>query len=315
MIGTRGTRAPAPVRVRCSVCVRACSPCRTSHRRSRPRRRERRPRRTSACSSRTPSGTDLPTHRGVAGGGGARRAIEALGPRAPSRCPPAPNTWRSPARRSSPGLIEGHSHLFLHPYNETVWTTRCSRSRSGFAWPRRSRMRRRRCAPASPLFATSAPGCARLRRAVEARHRSGIVPGPRMLVVTRAIVATGSYGPRARTTRSTRRRERKRRAGPRRSPASSGSQVGHGADWVKVYADYGWGPGGQNLPTFSQDELRVLVETARRRPAARWSRMRTPQRACGAPRLPGSSPRRAEAMVTPEASAARKLACLRRARR
>ena len=23
-----------------------------------------------------------------------------------------------------PGLIEGHSHLFLHPYNETSWNTR-----------------------------------------------------------------------------------------------------------------------------------------------------------------------------------------------
>ncbi|HVT38899.1 MAG TPA: amidohydrolase family protein, partial [Gemmatimonadaceae bacterium] len=40
-------------------------------------------------------------------------------------------------------------------------------------------------------------------------------------------------------------------------------QIGRGADWIKVYADYRWGPNGQAMPTFSEAELRAMVETAR----------------------------------------------------
>jgi imidazolonepropionase-like amidohydrolase len=98
-----------------------------------------------------------------------------------------------------------------------------------------------------------------LRRAIE----QGIVPGPRLLVVTRAIVATGSYGP-----------SRSQYAfdppqGAEEADGEDGiarlvrSQVGRGADWIKVYADFGWGPGGEVRPTFTQGELTRLVETAR----------------------------------------------------
>jgi imidazolonepropionase-like amidohydrolase len=37
-------------------------------------------------------------------------------------------------------------------------------------------------------------------------------------------------------------------------------QAGAGADWIKVYADYGRGPGGKQVPTFSVEELKALVE-------------------------------------------------------
>ena len=37
---------------------------------------------------------------------------------------------------------------------------------------------------------------------------------------------------------------------------------GGGADWVKVYADYRWGQNGTAQPTFSEAELRTLVEVA-----------------------------------------------------
>jgi len=83
-----------------------------------------------------------------------------------------------------------------------------------------------------------------------------------MLVATRAIVATGSYGPKgfALDWRP-----------PQGAEEADGDtlvrvvrdQIGHGADWVKVYADYRWGPAGQAMPTFSIDELRTIVETAR----------------------------------------------------
>ena len=40
-------------------------------------------------------------------------------------------------------------------------------------------------------------------------------------------------------------------------------QIGHGADWIKIYADYRWGDHGQAAPTFSLEELKLMVETAK----------------------------------------------------
>jgi imidazolonepropionase-like amidohydrolase len=40
------------------------------------------------------------------------------------------------------------------------------------------------------------------------------------------------------------------------------TQIGKGADWVKLYADYRWGAGGAAHPTFTLDELKLAVEIA-----------------------------------------------------
>ena len=83
-----------------------------------------------------------------------------------------------------------------------------------------------------------------------------------MLVVTRAIVATGSYGPKGFSLQW---------HVPQGAEEADGEtlvrvvrdQIGHGADWIKVYADYRWGPQGEALPTFSVEELRLITATAR----------------------------------------------------
>jgi imidazolonepropionase-like amidohydrolase len=93
-----------------------------------------------------------------------------------------------------------------------------------------------------------------LKKAIE----QGIVPGPRMIVVTRAIVATGSYGPKLSTDLDL----------PQGAEEASGideivratrRQIGKGADWVKLYADYRWGTGEPSRPTFSQEEMAAAV--------------------------------------------------------
>jgi len=91
--------------------------------------------------------------------------------------------------------------------------------------------------------------------------RQGIIPGPRMLVAGPAIVATGSYGPRVLAPEF---------PSPRGAQEADGAelarvvreQIGGGADWVKLYADYRWGPTGAAQPTFTADELRLAVEVA-----------------------------------------------------
>jgi imidazolonepropionase-like amidohydrolase len=163
-----------------------------------------------------------------------------------------------------PGLIEGHSHLFLHPYSETLWDDQVLKEPLGL------RMARAVAHAAATLRAgvttvrdLGTEGAldydVQLKRAIE----QGLVPGPRIIATTRAIVATGSYAPR---------RSNYAFDPPQGAEEADGtdgivrvvrSQVGHGADWIKVYADYRWGPSGQTLPTFTQEELRVLVETAR----------------------------------------------------
>ncbi len=40
------------------------------------------------------------------------------------------------------------------------------------------------------------------------------------------------------------------------------SQAARGADWIKLYADYRTGPGGEVRPTFSEAELQAAVEAA-----------------------------------------------------
>src|SRR5204863_7137916 len=89
----------------------------------------------------------------------------------------------------------------------------------------------------------------------------GIVPGPRMIIVTRAIVATGSYGPKLSTDLDL----------PQGAQEASGvdeivrvtrEQIGKGADWVKLYADYRWGAGELSRPTFSQEEMAAAVKAA-----------------------------------------------------
>jgi imidazolonepropionase-like amidohydrolase len=90
----------------------------------------------------------------------------------------------------------------------------------------------------------------------------GIVPGPRIIPVTRAIVATGSYGPRRIDYSFEPLQGAEEASGIEEVTRVVRSQVGFGAEWIKVYADYRWGPGGEGRPTFSQEELNALVATA-----------------------------------------------------
>jgi imidazolonepropionase-like amidohydrolase len=162
-----------------------------------------------------------------------------------------------------PGMIEGHSHLLLHPYNETPWDDQVLHE------PLALRVARATVHARETLRAgfttvrdlgTEGAGYADvgLKRAID----QGIIPGPRMLVVTRAIVATGSYGPRGFTP------EMEVPQGAEEADGGSlprvvRDQIGRGADWIKVYADYRWGPNGETMPTFTLEELKTIVDIAR----------------------------------------------------
>jgi len=164
-----------------------------------------------------------------------------------------------------PGLMDLHSHLFLHPYNETPWDDQVLKESEAY---RTIRAVRHAEATLRAGFTTlrdlGTEGAGHADVALKRAIEHGIVPGPRLFVVTRAIVATGSYGP-ART------KFRPDCCFPQGAEEASGidevvravrHQASHGADWIKVYADYRAGPGGETVATFSIDELKALVETA-----------------------------------------------------
>lgn len=190
--------------------------------------------------------------------------VETVGPASQVTVPRDAERLELPGTTLLPGLIEGHSHLFLHPYNEASWDDQVLREPLG------QRMARAVANAAVTIRAgitterdLGTEGAfdydVQLKRVIE----QGVVPGPRILTATRAIVATGSYGPRRTDYSFEPSQGAEEASGPEEISRVVRSQIGHGADWIKVYADYRWGSGGEARPTFSQQELEVLVETAR----------------------------------------------------
>ncbi|GAC1453515.1 MAG: amidohydrolase family protein [Steroidobacteraceae bacterium] len=192
--------------------------------------------------------------------------IVAVGPPAAVHAGAAATVIDLPGATLLPGLIDAHSHLFLHPYNETSWDEQVLKEPVPYRTLRAAQAARATLmAGFTTLRDLGTEGAeyadVSLRRAIE----DGLVEGPRLLVATRAIVATGSYGPAPRAFRPD------VCCTPQGAQEASGvaevtravrEQAGRGADWIKVYADYRWGPGGTQQPTFSEEELRALVTTA-----------------------------------------------------
>jgi imidazolonepropionase-like amidohydrolase len=190
--------------------------------------------------------------------------IDAVGPAGAVVVPAEADRIELPGTTLIPGLIEGHSHLFLHPYNEATWDDQVLREPLGF------RMARAVANAAVTLRAgittvrdLGTEGVldydVQLKRAID----DGVVPGPRIIAVTRAIVATGSYGPRRTDYSFEPGQGAQEASGIEEITRVVRSQIGYGAEWIKVYADYRWGPGGLAVPTFSQDELSALVRSAK----------------------------------------------------
>jgi imidazolonepropionase-like amidohydrolase len=192
--------------------------------------------------------------------------IEAVGPRAQLSVPSDATTINLPGTTLLPGLIEGHSHLLLHPYNETSWDDQVLHEALALRVARAvNHARATLMAGWTTVRDLGTEGAGYADVGLKQAINQGIIPGPRMVVTTRAIVATGSYGPKGFTPEFT-------DEIPQGAEEAGGvdeltrvvrDQIKHGADWIKVYADYRWGPNGETRPTFTEDELRLIVEVAR----------------------------------------------------
>ncbi len=167
-----------------------------------------------------------------------------------------------PGLTLTPGLVEGHSHLLLHPYDEAPWEFQVAHE------PLALRTARAVNHLGATLLAgfttvrdlgTEGAGYADLglRQAVE----QAIVPGPRVLAATRAIVATGAYDPKFAPEWNAP-QGAEEADGVESTTRVVSSQIGKGADWIKFYADYRWGPVPGARPTFTLESLTAGVRAA-----------------------------------------------------
>jgi imidazolonepropionase-like amidohydrolase len=189
--------------------------------------------------------------------------IEAAGPTGQVKVPEDARIIELPGTTLLPGLIDAHTHVLLHPYDEALWDDQVLREALALRVCRAANHLRSTLLSGFTLIrdlGTEGAGYADvgLKQAVE----QGIIPGPRMLVVTRAIVATGSYAPKGFAPEFRIPQGAEEADGVDSLIRVVRDQIGKGADWIKVYADAAMG-GAAVRPSFSLEELSRIVETAR----------------------------------------------------
>ena len=189
--------------------------------------------------------------------------IEAAGPANTIKAPAEAKTIELPGLTLMPGLIEAHSHVLLHPYSETPWNDQVAHESLSLRVARATNhLRNTLQAGFTTIRDLGTEGAGYADVGLKQAVQQGIIPGPRMIVVTRAIVATGSYGPKGYASEWRVPQGAEEADGVDSLTRVVRDQIGHGADWIKVYADYRWGTQGA-APTFSLEELKLAVETAK----------------------------------------------------
>jgi len=189
--------------------------------------------------------------------------IAAVGPAADVTVPAGTRTVRLTGQTLIPGLIEGHSHILLHPYDETTWNDQVLKESLALRTARAVvHLERTLDAGFTSARDLGTEGAGDADVGLKQAVQQGIIPGPRLWVADRALVATGSYGPTGFASEWDVPKGAEEADGVDGLVRAVRRQIGAGADWVKVYADYRWGPNGEARPTFSREELELIVQTA-----------------------------------------------------
>jgi imidazolonepropionase-like amidohydrolase len=190
--------------------------------------------------------------------------IEAVGPVNEVKAPADAKTIDLPGMTLMPGLIDAHSHILLHPYSETIWNDQVAKEALSLRVARATNhLRNTLMAGFTTLRDLGTEGAGYADVGLKQAVQQGIIPGPRLLVATRAIVATGSYGPKGYASEWNVPQGAEEADGIDSLTRVVREQIGKGADWIKVYADYRWGAGGTAHATFTLEELKLAVEIAR----------------------------------------------------
>lgn len=189
--------------------------------------------------------------------------IVAAGPTSGIRAPEGVEVIDLAGTTLLPGLIEGHAHLLLHPYDETPWNDQVLReSRAERVARATVHARRTLEAGITTVRDLGSEGAGYADVGLKQAIEKGVIPGPRMIVAGPAIVATGSYGPKGFIPEADVPLGAEVADGRDALIRVTREQIGKGADFIKVYADYRWGPSGEAMPTFTEEELALIVNIA-----------------------------------------------------
>src|SRR6266508_2852341 len=190
--------------------------------------------------------------------------VQAVGRASEIKTPTDAEIIDLPGTTLMPGLIDAHSHVLLHPYSETVWNDQVAREALSLRVARATNhLRNTLLAGFTTIRDLGTEGAGYADVGLKQSVQQEIIPGPRMIVATRARLATVSYGPKGYAS------EWNVPQGAEEADGVDGltrvvrEQIGKGADWIKVYADYRWGAGGTAHATFTLDELKLAVEIAK----------------------------------------------------
>ena len=170
-----------------------------------------------------------------------------------------------PGKTLIPGLIDLHSHVLLHPYNETTWDDQVIKEQVEYRTLLAGKHAKDTLqAGFTTLRDLGTEGANYADVGVKRAIEGGVVDGPRLLIATKAIVASFSYGPAERSYRPD-------MEIPYGAQPATGidevtkavrEQASHGADWIKFYADYRTGVDGTSRPTFTIEEMKAMVAAA-----------------------------------------------------
>ena len=189
--------------------------------------------------------------------------IEAAGPAATTPAPAGARVMALPDRTLLPGLIEGHSHLLLHPYNETSWNDQVLREALALRVARGvNHARDTLMAGITTVRDLGSEGAAYADVGLRDAIAQNIVPGPRMLVAGPAMVVTGSYAPKGFAPEVVVPQGAEEADGLEGVVRVARGQIARGVDFIKIYADYRWGPNGEARPGFTLGEIEKIVEAA-----------------------------------------------------
>ena len=184
-----------------------------------------------------------------------------------------------------PGLVEGHSHLLLHPYNETTWNDQVLKEPLAYRVARAvTHAERTLMAGVTTVRDLGTEGAGYADVGTEARDRRRADSRP---AHAGGWPGDGGHG-QLRTERLRLGIHACRRA-PTKPTVVEGvtrvarNQIGHGVDLIKIYADYRWGPNGETRATFTVERNHAPSSRRRRAAGEPWSRMPPRPKACAAP--------------------------------
>jgi len=189
--------------------------------------------------------------------------IISIGPKEKIKEPAGSIKINYPKSTLLPGLIEGHSHLLLYPYNITDWDTQVLKETDAYRTARATvHAKNTLMAGFTTARDLGTEGAGYSDVALKRAINEGIIPGPRLMVAGRAIVSTGSYGPKGYD------HDQEIMLGAEAADGNNlvrvvRDQIGKGADFIKIYADYRWGLNGEDQPSFTLEELKLINEVTR----------------------------------------------------